>query len=66
MDLHRRREDRTRERLQPPREALCAVCGKELELPQESEHVEFASRTLWFCTEACREEFERHPLRFED
>ena len=62
----RRKDDRVGRLLHPPEAAQCAVCRNELEPCLENECLEFAGRTWWFCSERCRDEFDRQPLGWSE
>ena len=59
---YRRKNDRVAGWLQAPEATDCTVCGQELEPCLENERLDFAGLTWWFCSEACRNEFDRQPL----
>jgi YHS domain-containing protein len=40
------------------------VCGMDLEESQATASAEFEGKTYYFCSDACREEFEASPERY--
>lgn len=42
------------------------VCGMEVKDANATERSTFGGRTYFFCSAACRERFERDPVRFTE
>ena len=46
-------------------EAKDPVCGRMIDIRVAAGHIVYESQELYFCSEACRREFEADPERFE-
>ena len=42
------------------------VCGMELNVENAEERSEYAGRTYYFCSDACRNKFDENPARYAD
>ena len=42
------------------------ICGMQLEVEQAAAQTEYQGRTYYFCTEACKKQFEADPERCLD
>ena len=41
------------------------VCGMEFDEVNAAASIEWRGRTQWFCTDACKDDFEKEPGRYD-
>ncbi len=47
-----------------PMKVTDPVCGMEFDINKSVAQVEYRGRTYYFCTDACRKQFESDPARY--